>query len=106
MNNRNRNLLNLAHRVPICQNCERHVGGCEPAHQNGIGAGKGFGIKAHDNRHAALCHECHAWLDQGGAMNDPSGRWSPSRLDKQDMWLAAHLRTFDYYWSQGWLRVA
>lgn len=88
-------------------NCERFVEhGCEPAHQNGVTAGKGFGIKAHDHRHAALCHDCHAWLDQGGNRMDPSGRYQAARDEKREMWLSAHLRTMDHYWSQGWLKVA
>lgn len=104
MNNRSRRLLDLAHRVTECQNCGRFSpDGCEPAHENGIEAGKGFGIKSHDNRHAALCHDCHAWYDQGGK-RDPSGDWSVDQ--KQFMWDRAHKRTFDLYWSEGWLKVA
>ena len=87
-------------------NCGQYSEGCEPAHENGIAAGKGFGIKGQDHRHAALCHRCHAWLDQGGAGLDPSNLYSPTREDKREMWTRAHMRTYDYYWQQGWLRVA
>jgi hypothetical protein len=69
--------------------------GCEPAHQNGVSAGKGFGIKAHDNRHAAICHSCHADYDQGPMPRD----------EKFHLWVTAHLKTMDYYWQQGWLQV-
>lgn len=37
---------------------------------------------------------------------DPSGRYTDSREDKQAMWLAAHMKTMDFYWSQGWIKVA
>lgn len=106
MNNRSRRLLDLAHLTTLCMNCGRMTEGCEPAHESGIGAGKGFGIKAHDNRHAALCHDCHSWLDQGGAKCDPSGVYAFTREDRRAMWINAHLRTMDHYWAQGWLRVA
>lgn len=106
LNYRNRRLLDLAHRVQQCMNCERWTDrGCEPAHQNGQESGKGIGIKGSDHRHAALCHDCHAWLDQGGK-HSPCGQWAATRDDKQAMWTRAHLRTMDHYWSQGWLRVA
>jgi hypothetical protein len=107
VNHRDRRLLDLAHRVQQCTNCERWTDhGCEPAHQNGIDAGKGFGIKSHDHRHAALCHACHAFYDQGSNGQDPSGQYNSSGVDKRDLWTRAHLKTMDYYWSQGWLKVA
>jgi hypothetical protein len=104
MNHRNRALLDLAHRVHVCMNCGDHVlHGCEPAHENGVVAGKGFGIKSHDHRHAALCHRCHVWYDQGGR-ESPCGVWTVK--EKPQMFIRAHMKTFDYYWSQGWLKVA
>ena len=105
MNNRSRRLLDLAHMTCICMNCGRVGAGCEPAHQNGLASGKGIGVKGHDNRHAALCHDCHAWLDQGGKGRDPSGRYEATREDKRELWIAAHLATFDHYWRQGWIVV-
>lgn len=97
MNNRSRKLLDLAHRVQECTNCGRwSEHGCEPAHENGIEAGKGFGIKSHDHRHAALCHECHVAYDQGPM----------SYEEKCELWNRAHKRTYDLYWRNGWLRVA
>lgn len=106
MKYRNRSLLNLAHRVEECMNCGRYSPGCEPAHQNGLESGKGIATKGQDHRHAALCHDCHAWLDQGGTKVDPSMRYSPTWEDKREMWTRAHLRTFDHYWSNGWLEVS
>lgn len=104
-NHRSRALLNLAHRVTECQNCGRYTEGCEPAHQNGQEGGKGIAVKGADHRHAALCHDCHAWLDQGGKAS-LCGQWRATRDDKHTMWIRAHLRTYDYYWGQGWLKVA
>ncbi len=105
MINRSRALLDLAHRVLQCMNCDRYVEGCEPAHQNGQASGKGIGLKGNDNRHAALCHDCHAWLDQGGGASPCGLYWLGNRKDKADMWVRAHLRTFDYYWERKWLKV-
>lgn len=97
MNNRSRKLLDLAHELHDCTNCGQFSpDGLEPAHENGIEAGKGFGIKSQDNRHAALCHTCHAAYDQGPATKEK----------KAEMWNRAHKRTFDEYWRRGWLKVA
>jgi hypothetical protein len=104
MNHRNRALLDLAHRVDKCMNCGQWSPGCEPAHQNGQDSGKGIGIKGHDHRHAALCHACHSWLDQGGKRS-PCGQWAADRAQKAEMWTRAHMATMDYYWEQKWLRV-
>lgn len=106
MNNRSRALLDLAHAVNCCMNCGGYSeSGCEPAHENGIEAGKGQSIKGQDNRHAALCHACHLFYDSGSGP-DPTRLYGPSRLDKSEMWNRAHKRTFDYYWQQGWLKVS
>lgn len=103
---RSRRLLDLAHRVQQCTNCGRWTEhGCEPAHQNGLSSGKGMGMKGQDHRHAALCHDCHAWLDQGGKRS-PCGQWSADRTQKSEMWTRAHLKTMDHYWGEGWIRVA
>ena len=103
---RDRRLLDLAHKVTCCTNCRMWVEGCEPAHGNGVTMGKGIASKASDNLHAAICHECHAWLDQGGNGLDPSGRYQPTREDKRAMWTAAHFVTMTFYWRMGWLTVA
>lgn len=106
MNHRNRGLLDLAHELSTCQNCYCFVEGCEPAHQNGIEAGKGQSIKGQDHRHAALCHACHLWYDSGTNRNDPSGLYQPSKAGKSEMWIRAHFKTMDEYWKRGWLAVA
>lgn len=101
---RSRALLDLAHLVTTCQNCERHVEhGCEPAHANVAEWGKGMSRKADDWAHAALCHDCHAWLDQGFG-NSPCGQYKG--MDRREMWTRAHFRTFSHYWREGWLKVA
>ena len=107
VNTRSRKLLDLAHALYECTNCSRHSPhGLEPAHQNGIAAGKGQSIKGQDNRHAALCHDCHLWYDSGSTSMDPSELYEPTRFGKAEMWVRAHLLTFDEYWRRGWLKVA
>lgn len=96
-NHRSRKLLDLAHAVQECTNCGRwSEHGCEPAHENGIAAGKGMSIKSNDHRHAALCHDCHTAYDSGPM----------SREDKAEMFNRAYKRTQDIYWSQGWIKCA
>lgn len=107
MTYRDRGLLDLAHKLDTCTNCGAYSAeGLEPAHENGIVAGKGQSIKSWDNRHAALCHRCHAFYDSGGNGMDPSKMYTPSREDKRELWNRAHKRTYDQYWYRGWLRVA
>ena len=101
---RDRKLLDLAHRLHECPNCvEFRPDGLEPAHANCPEFGKGMSIKAGDWAHAALCHTCHAWLDQGKGM-DPSDRWTD--CEKRQMWERAYWETVRVYWMNGWLKVA
>ena len=100
---RSRKLLDLAHRVTICQNCTAYsADGCEPAHSNWGAHGKAKSLKADDCFHAALCHDCHAWLDQGTGF-DPSRTFSGA--EKLEMWQRAANRTQALYWKSGWLKV-
>jgi hypothetical protein len=88
VNHRDRPLLDLAHELHDCTNCGRYaVEGLEPAHQNGIEAGKGQSIKGQDHRHAALCN-------------------GPNKIEKAEMWTRAHFKTMDEYWRRNWLEVA
>lgn len=96
MNYRNRKLLDLAHKVTVCQSCGAHTEGCVPAHANWSKYGKGMSLKANDHWHAALCHPCHMVLDQGKHMD---------KEQRMDMWERAHIKTMDLYWSNGWLDV-
>lgn len=107
MNHRNRSLLDLAHELHDCTNCGRFSpDGLEPAHQNGISAGKGMSIKSGDFLHAALCGACHMWYDRAGIGMDPTERFHPTREEKREMWLAAYFKTANEYWKRGWLTVA
>lgn len=96
-NYRDRKLLDLAHRVTVCQACGHHTEGCEPAHANWSRYGKGMSIKAHDCFHAAMCHECHAWLDQGKDL---------SHEERIAIWQRAFERTLLTYFRAGWLKVS
>lgn len=100
-NHRDRNFLDLAHRVTECQlqlpGCQGYAAeGCEPAHANGSRWGKGLSMKAHDAYHAAACHNCHAEYDQGHKFN---------REQKQDYWQRGYERTMLLYLINGWLKV-
>lgn len=59
------------------------VGQTEPAHAN-WGWGKGRGIKADDNRVAALARSVHRDLDQGSRLTEQ---------ERKALWWAAHVRT-------------
>jgi hypothetical protein len=105
MNHRDRALLDLAHALHECMNCHRYIPeGLEPAHQNGIAAGKAQSIKSHDHRHCAICHVCHAWYDSGSGL-DPTGRFEGNRAGKAEMWSHAFFSTLDAYWQRNWLVV-
>lgn len=103
MNYRNRNLLDLAHRVNECQIqipgiCIGYsVEGCEPAHSNWGVHGKGGALKAHDHFHAASCHPCHAAIDQGRVLSEE---------DRKHYWQRGFERTLTLYFANGWLKVA
>jgi hypothetical protein len=67
-----------------CQNCGKKDGTVIAAHSNQSRHGKGRGIKADDNKVAALCFWCHMEIDQGSKM---------SRQQREETWEAAHLKT-------------
>lgn len=81
---RNHKILELPRLGEIaCQYCHRQDGTVVMAHSNQLTHGKGKGIKAHDCFVAALCHSCHAFVDQGQGM----------RLARETVWQSAHERT-------------
>lgn len=90
MNWRSRQLLDHLHDAPECFICGAVGNGANivPAHSNQQRDGKGMGIKAHDYRVAAVCHECHFEIDQGK-------KWG--REQKRGYWEDAHRATI------GWL---
>lgn len=59
-------------------------GPSDPAHSNWAEHGKGKGIKADDNRVAALSRDVHRELDQGK-------RWSDA--ERKRIWWDAHVKT-------------
>jgi len=95
MNYRNKKLLEIVREAP-CMMCSMEDGTVVAAHSNQLRDGKGTGIKAHDFRIAALCHQCHHMID-----NDKS-------LDKHDRiaaWEEAHRKTIGWLFTNGHLGV-
>lgn len=80
---RNKKLLEAVRQMP-CQNCGAQDGTVCAAHSNFSEHGKGMGQKASDACVAALCHRCHAILDQGKDL---------SKAERREMWLDAHVST-------------
>lgn len=73
-----------------CQSCgSGHM--VQAAHTN-WGDGKGRGIKADDNKVAALCLTCHYEVDQGKNL---------TKEQRQDLWTKAHRRTVQALIDQG-----
>ena len=56
-----------------------------------------MGIKAHDYRIAALCHACHAELDQGIRL---------TRAERLELWEAAHRGTVGWLFENDHLTLA
>ncbi|WP_454710973.1 hypothetical protein [Cupriavidus nantongensis] len=92
---RSKRLLEAVRAFP-CQHCSRQDGTVVAAHSNQLRDGKGRGIKAHDYRIAALCHRCHAELDQGAKL---------SRAEREEMWEAAHRKTVGLLFEAGLVKV-
>ena len=67
-----------------CQLCGLNDGSVVAAHSNQAKHGKGRSIKASDIYIAALCHKCHAEIDQGSAMSEE---------ERVTQWDKAHVRT-------------
>ncbi|WP_244785444.1 DUF1364 domain-containing protein [Cupriavidus pauculus] len=92
---RSTKLLEAVRAFP-CQHCGRMDGTVVAAHSNQLRDGKGRGVKAHDYRIAALCHTCHTELDQGSRL---------SRVQREEMWEAAHRATVGKLFEMGLVRV-
>ncbi|QEZ47202.1 DUF1364 family protein [Cupriavidus oxalaticus] len=92
---RNTKLLEAVRAFP-CTHCGRQDGTVVAAHSNQLRDGKGRGIKAHDYRIAALCHACHAELDQGAKL---------SRAERMDFWEEAHRKTVGLLFEAGLVKV-
>lgn len=77
-----------------CARCWRE-GNTEVSHSNQIIDGKGKAIKACPWRVAALCHECHAVIDQGS---------QHSKAKRREEWNAAHRATIGWLFQRGLVR--
>lgn len=100
--NRDRKLLDLAHRLNDCQMqipgvCTGYSPeGCEPAHSNIQRHGRGASFKSHDLYHVASCHACHHELDHGTKLIRP---------EKEHFWQLGFERTMLEYFKRGWVGV-
>ena len=92
---RNKKLLELCRDLP-CQRCGSIDGTVCAAHSNQQRDGKGTGIKAHDYRVAALCHNCHFEIDNGKDM---------SKEQRRDEWELAHRMTIGYMFEHNMIDV-
>lgn len=102
---RSRKLLDLAEGKP-CMNCGAQDGTVVAAHSNLGEHGRGYAHQAHDCFVAFLCWKCHSFLDHGGAGLDPTGKYSPTKQDKEQMFRKAMDKTWLYIWSNELARVA
>src|SRR5574343_1519548 len=98
-NYRNRKLLDLAHEMP-CQAdfAHRCQGQVVPCHSNQLQFGRGASYKSHDWAFAACCSEAHDFLD------GRRGGWD--KETKHAEWLRAYIKTQNYIWQNGKVRVA
>ena len=95
MNYRNKKLLEIVREAP-CMMCSIKDGTVCAAHSNQLRDNKGTGVKAHDFRISALCHQCHHMID-----NDKS-------LDKHDRisaWEEAHRKTIGWLFTNNHIQI-
>jgi hypothetical protein len=92
---RSEKLLIAVRQLP-CQWCGAEDGTVCAAHSNQLRDGKGRSLKAADYRIAALCHTCHAEIDQGKTMN---------KEERQTRWELAHRATIAALFENGIVRV-
>lgn len=69
------------------------VGTTISAHANSVALGKGTGIKVPDFYVAHLCARCHDLYD--------GRRGKLTKGEKEEMWMAAYLRTVARWFNQG-----
>lgn len=97
MTYRNRKLLDIAHGMP-CMATFKHqcagYQGCDPAHSDWSIFGRGAGHKSHDFAWAALCNPSHKMLD------------TFERELKRMEWLRAYVKTQEYLWENGLVKIA
>lgn len=94
----NPRLLKLAKGMS-CQGCGCEDGSVVMAHSNAAIHNKAKGMKAHDCFVAALCSECHYWLDSGTTVY--GYLWEPTRENKLEFFRRAMDATMLYLWRTG-----
>jgi hypothetical protein len=77
-----------------CARCWRE-GNTEVSHSNQLIDGKGRGLKSYPWRIAALCHECHAMIDQGKEF---------TKAERIAAWESAHRWTVGELFVRGLVR--
>jgi hypothetical protein len=97
MNWRSPKLLRAVHELPCAFDFEHLcVGTVVACHSNQLRDGKGKGIKAHDFRIAAGCHNAHREIDQGTRF---------TKAERLEHWETAHRRTIEYLFQRGIVAV-
>lgn len=77
-------------------NCGKfNDGSVVASHSNKQCYGKGMAHKAHDWAIAYLCNDCHYYVDDGKASNE----------ERDIVWLGAHIKTLEWLFREGYLRV-
>ena len=80
---RSKALLEACRLIP-CQHSGVSDGTVCAAHSNSLSHGKARGVKADDNRVAALSYAVHSMLDQGSKL---------SKAEREELWWNAHVKT-------------
>lgn len=96
MTYRNRKLLDLAHTAPCMADFQHECGGwqgCDPAHSDWSMFGRGHGHKSNDWAFAFMCNSSHKMLD------------TMRRELKRMEWLRAFVKTQNWLWENGHLRI-
>lgn len=101
MTYRNRALLDIAHGMPCCADfphaCTDYLG-CEPMHSDSHLFGRGSWHKSHDFAFAAGCRTAHQMLT--AKVGDDS-----DREQKFYDWLRAYVKTQEWLWEHGRVKV-
>ena len=98
-NFRSRKLLDLARDMP-CMASFPHIcnGPSVPCHANDLLFGRGFSYRSPDWAFCAACDEAHSYID------GRKGGWD--KETKRAEWLRAYVKTQDYLWGNGMVKVA
>lgn len=91
-------LRQSAKRCPHCMACGMQNPNGDRlclAHANTLSAGKGMGIKSHDEAGAIVCDTCHSLID--GRIN------TYGRQERQEMHERAHIKTMAWWIKEGYL---